>query len=92
VVTAVRAGDQATASRPASATETLTPSGSLAALREAIDAGVSVVIGYVDNHGTRSDRVIDPLSVDGGQLRAHDHRADEVRMFAVHRISSVRAV
>jgi len=93
VVTAVRAGDQAAASRPASATrEALNPSGALAALREAIDAGASVVIGYVDNHGTRSDRVIDPLSVDGGQLRARDHRADEVRVFAVHRISSVRSV
>jgi len=91
VVTAVRAGDQAAASRPASAArEALNPSGALAALREAIDAGASVVIGYVDNHGTRSDRVIDPLSVDGGQLRARDRRADEVRVFAVHRISSVR--
>lgn len=92
VVTAVRAGDQVAAARPAAATDALTPSGSLAALREAIDAGVSVVIGYVDNHGTRSDRVIDPLTIDGGQLRARDHRADEVRFFAVHRISSVRAV
>jgi len=91
VVTAVRAGDKAAASRPASAArESLNPSGALAALREAIDANASVVIGYVDNHGTRSDRVIDPLSVDGGQLRARDHRADEVRVFAVHRISSVR--
>jgi hypothetical protein len=90
VVTAVRAGDQAAASRPASATESLTPSGSLAALREAIDAGASVVIGYVDNHGTRTERVIDPISVDGGQLRARDHRADEMRLFAVHRISSIR--
>ena len=89
VVTAVRAGDQAAASRPASA-EALNPSGALAALREAIDAGTPVVIGYVDNHGTRSDRVIRPLAVDGGQLRAHDHRADDVRLFAVHRISSVR--
>ncbi|WGL53168.1 helicase C-terminal domain-containing protein [Nocardioides sp. BP30] len=90
VVTAVRAGDQAAATRPASAVETLTPIGSLAALREAIDARVSVVIGYVDNHGTRSERLVEPLSVDGGQLRAHDRRADEVRLFAVHRISSVR--
>lgn len=90
VVTAVRAGDQAAATRPATTMENLTPIGSLAALREAIDAGASVVIGYVDNHGTRTDRVIDPLSVDGGQLRAHDRRADEVRLFAVHRISSVR--
>ena len=91
VVTAVRAGDRAAASRPASA-EALNPSGALAALREAIDADTAVVIGYVDNHGTRSDRVIRPLSVDGGQLRAHDQRSDDVRLFAVHRISSVRAV
>jgi hypothetical protein len=90
VVTAVRAGDRAAATRPATAT--LTPSGSLAALREAIDAGVAVVIEYVDNHGTRSDRVVDPVSVDGGQLRARDHRAGEVRVFAVHRITSVRPV
>jgi hypothetical protein len=89
VVVAVRAGDQAAASRPAAA-EALNPSGALAALREAIDAGTPVVIGYVDNHGTRTDRVIRPLSVDGGQLRAHDARADDVRLFAVHRISSVR--
>jgi hypothetical protein len=90
VVTAVRAGDRAAAARPA--TTALTPSGSLAALREAIDAGAAVVIGYVDNHGTRSDRVVDPVSVDGGQLRARDQRAGEVRVFAVHRITSVRPV
>jgi hypothetical protein len=90
VVTAVRAGDRAAATRPATAA--LTPSGSLAALREAIDAGAAVVIGYVDNHGGRSDRVVDPVSVDGGQLRARDQRAGEVRVFAVHRITSVRPV
>lgn len=90
VVTAVRAGDRVAGSRPA--TEDLTPSGSLAALREAIERRTSVVIGYVDNHGSRSDRVVDPLSLEGGRLTAHDHRADDVRVFAVHRITSVRAV
>ena len=38
-VTAIRAGDRAAASRPASAAATLSPSGSMAALREAIEAG-----------------------------------------------------
>jgi predicted DNA-binding transcriptional regulator YafY len=89
VVTAVRAGDAAAASRPADA-PSLTPSGSLAALREAVERGASVVIGYVDNHGSRSDRVVDPLSVEGGRLTARDHRADDTRVFAVHRITSVR--
>ena len=62
---------------------------SLAALREAIEAGSTVVIGYVDNHGARSDRVVDPVRLEGGSLTAHDHRADDVRAFAVHRITSV---
>ncbi len=70
----------------------LTPSGSLAALREAIESGVSVVIGYVDNQGVSADRVIDPMSIEGGSLTAHDHRADDVRSFAVHRITTVRAL
>ncbi len=70
----------------------LTPSGSLAALREAIEQRSSVVIGYVDNHGSRSDRVVDPLGLEGGRLTAHDHRADDTRVFAVHRITSVRPV
>ena len=91
VVTAVRAGDAAAASRPADA-PSLTPSGSLAALREAVERGTSVVIGYVDNHGSRSDRVVDPLSVEGGRLTARDHRADDTRVFAVHRITSVRSL
>jgi len=91
VVTAVRAGDKAAASRPPAGTAAvLDPGGALAELREAIDAGAAVVIGYVDNHGVRADRIIRPLSVEGGQLRAYDVRSDDERLFAVHRISSVR--
>ena len=89
VVAAVRAGDRATASRPARVAEPLTPSGSLAALREAIEARRTVVIGYVDQHGSRSERVVDPLALEGGRLTAHDHRSDDTRAFAVHRITSV---
>ena len=62
------------------------------ALRNAVADGATVLISYVDNHGTASDRIVDPLSVEGGQLRARDHRADDVRTFAVHRITSVRPV
>ena len=89
VITAVRAGDRAAASRPGGSA-TLSPSGSLAALREAIEIGGAVLISYVDNHGSASDRIVDPLSVEGGQLTARDHRSDDVRTFAVHRITSVK--
>jgi len=51
-----------------------------------------VLIGYVDNQGVSSDRVVDPMSIEGGSLTARDHRADDVRSFAVHRITTVRAL
>jgi hypothetical protein len=91
VVTAIRAGDRLARTRPAAATE-LTPIGSLAALREAVEAGGTVLIGYVDNSGVSSERIVDPVRVDGGWLTARDHRADDVRQFAVHRIRSVNPV
>jgi len=91
VVTAIRAGDRAASSRPAvTADAKLTPSGSLAALRDAVESGATVLIGYVDNHGASSERVVDPVKVDGGWLTAYDHRSDDTRTFAVHRITTVR--
>ncbi|MFI2707434.1 WYL domain-containing protein, partial [Nocardioides sp. CER28] len=64
----------------------------LAALREAVETSTSVVITYVDNHGTLADRLVSPMRVEGGQLVAVDSRADETRSFAVHRIRDVRPV
>jgi hypothetical protein len=92
VLNAVRAGDRVAASRPATPSATLTPSGSLAALRDAVEAGATVLIDYVDNHGSRSQRLVDPRRVEGGWLTAHDHRSDDDRTFAVHRITAVKAV
>jgi hypothetical protein len=91
VVTAVRAGDRVAQTRPRASSE-LTPIGSLAALREAVEAGRTVLIGYVDNHGVSTERIVDPVRVDGGWLTARDHRADDVRQFAVHRIRTVNPV
>lgn len=89
VITAIRSGDRAAASRPTTGAK-LSPSGSLSALREAIEIGGAVLIGYVDNHGTATDRIIDPLSVEAGTLTARDHRSDDIRTFAVHRITAVK--
>ena len=89
VVAAVRTGDRVAAStpdRPASAT---TPTDALNALREAIEARATVLVGYVDNHGTRTERIIDPLRLEGGQLTAYDHRTEDRKVFAVHRITRV---
>ena len=91
-VTAIRAGDKAARVRPAGGSELQTPASALALLREAADSGTTVWIGYVGGDGSTQERVVDPQRVEGGWLRAFDHRADDVRSFAVHRISSVRAL
>ena len=94
-VTAIRAGDRAAATRPAPtlrAAEPTTPASSLALLREAVEAGGTVWMSYVDNHGSTVERVVDPVKVDAGWLSAYDHRTEDVRSFAVHRITAVRQV
>ena len=52
----------------------------------------TVWIGYVDNNGGASERLVDPLRVQGGMLTAYDHVRDTVRTFAVHRITGVAPV
>jgi hypothetical protein len=91
VVTAVRAGDQVSRTRTPTSPQ-LTPMGSLAALREAVETGRTVLISYVDSQGASTERIVEPVRVDGGWLTARDHRADDVRQFAVHRIRTVNSV
>lgn len=90
VVAAVRAGDRAAAERPSRGPAT-TPADVMAVLREAVEAQREVWIGYLDNHGTSSERIVRPVEVGGGQLSAYDERTDEVRSFAIHRITQARA-
>ncbi|MEI2714400.1 MAG: helicase C-terminal domain-containing protein [Nocardioides sp.] len=90
VVSAIRAGDAAREIGAARPREATSPTAALAALREAVEARSTVLIGYVDNHGSTSERMVDPRRVEGGQLTAYDHRSDDVRTFAVHRITVVQ--
>jgi predicted DNA-binding transcriptional regulator YafY len=48
-----------------------------------------VWVGYVDAQGRSTGRVVEPRSVEGGYVTAFDHTADEVRTFALHRITGV---
>ncbi len=94
-VRAIRAGDRGAAHRPPDASITLGASAStdvLDALARSIEGGASVWIGYVDNQGTTTQRVVDPISLDAGWLSAYDHRSEQVRTFAVHRIGAVADV
>lgn len=95
-VRALRAGDRTAAGRPAAAGPVRLGRSAavqtLAELRAAVDDGGSIWIGYVDHHGVTSERVVDPVRLEGGWLAAFDHRSGEVRSFAVHRISGVAPV
>ena len=91
VVAAIRAGDRAVDERPPGA-PAFTPSDSMGALRQAVAGRASVLIAYVDNHGTSTERIVDPLGLEGGWLTALDHRSEEIRTFAVHRITSITPV
>ena len=98
-VKAIRAGDRAsTAVRRAPegrspAAGDGVPRGStadtLATMQAAVLAGESLWIGYVNADGAASQRVIAPMRVEGGYVTAYDHTADEVRTFALHRVTGV---
>ncbi|MDX6284533.1 MAG: hypothetical protein QOG53_18 [Frankiales bacterium] len=97
-VRALRAGDRAStvARRPVTVTDPpsgVMPSSSsaqtLSALQEAARDGTSLWIGYVNAQGRATQRVVEPMSVDGGYLRAFDHLHDELRTFAIHRITGI---
>ena len=89
-VTALRAGDRVAVVRTSGSPVKQSPAFTLALLREACEAETSVWIGYVDGDGSVHDRIVDPHRVEGGWLRAFDHRSQQVSSYAVHRINSVR--
>lgn len=61
----------------------------LEVLRRAVESKHSVWLGYVSTDGVAAERVVDPVEVRGGWLTAFDHRVEQVRTFAVHRITGV---
>ncbi|WP_340560531.1 helicase C-terminal domain-containing protein [Streptomyces sp. GSL17-111] len=96
-VRAVRAGDLA-ATAPHRAPGGTSPTGepprttsadTLATMQSAVLTGTAVWIGYVNADGAASQRVIAPVRVEGGFVTAYDHTADEVRTFALHRVTGV---
>jgi hypothetical protein len=98
-VRAIRAGDRArnAIKRPAAITGVGGPPSSstvdvLALLQESAAIGETLWIGYVDAHGQATQRLIEPRIVEGGFVEAFDHLRQEVRRFAVHRITGAAAL
>lgn len=61
----------------------------VAHLRQAVKDQVPVVIGYVNAEASATERVVEPMTVEGGYVSAFDHLTDSVRTFAVARITGI---
>ncbi|HEY3293386.1 MAG TPA: helicase C-terminal domain-containing protein [Candidatus Nanopelagicaceae bacterium] len=58
-------------------------------LHKFIVQGHTLSIGYADNNGSVTHRIIDPLSISAGSLIARDHGTGEIQTFRIPRITGV---
>ena len=99
VVEALRAGDSATraAGRVPAGVREATSGGTttsqahleaMAVLQQAIRDRQRVWVGYVDAHGQTMSRLLRPVSIGSGFLRAEDERTEMLHTLALHRITA----
>jgi hypothetical protein len=92
-VRALRAGDEAARVSVPYGSPPRTPAAAMVQqLREAADRGARVWIGYLDQQGQASSRIIEPARIEGGFLTAYDATRAAVHRFALHRITGVADV
>lgn len=91
-VGALRAGDLASRAARRAPVEISRSTNTLAVLQQAARDGRQLWLGYVDATGRSTQRVVAPLSVEGGFVTAYDHLRQEDRTFSVHRITGVASV
>jgi hypothetical protein len=60
----------------------------LAVLQHAVRGKQRVWVGYVDAHGATASRLVRPVSIGAGYLRAEDDRTETLHTFALHRITA----
>lgn len=60
----------------------------LAVLQQALRERARVWVGYVDAHGSAAQRLVRPVSIGAGYLRAEDERTETLHTFALHRITA----
>ncbi|MET7749088.1 helicase-associated domain-containing protein [Micromonospora sp. NPDC005367] len=63
-------------------------SDALAVLQQAVRDKALVWVGYVDAHGATASRLVKPVSIGAGYLRAEDERTEMLHTFALHRITA----
>jgi hypothetical protein len=60
----------------------------LTVLQQAVRDRARVWVGYVDAHGATASRLVRPVSIGAGYLRAEDERTEMLHTFALHRITA----
>jgi hypothetical protein len=60
----------------------------MAVLQQAVREKARVWVGYVDSHGSTLSRLVRPVSLSAGFLRAEDERTETLHTFALHRITA----
>ena len=60
----------------------------MAVLQQAVRDKALVWVGYVDAHGATVSRLVRPVSMGAGYLRAEDERTEMLHTFALHRITA----
>jgi Helicase conserved C-terminal domain len=63
-------------------------SDALAVLQQAVRDKVRVWVGYVDAHGSTNSRLVRPVSIGAGYLRAEDERTQTIHTFALSRVTA----
>ncbi|GAC1325851.1 MAG: helicase-associated domain-containing protein [Mycobacteriales bacterium] len=86
---AARAARRMPVTRSLAGAETGATSTTLALLQEAAREHRSIWLGYVNAEGSATDRIVEPVSVDGGYLTAFDQRREHTLTFALHRVTGV---
>ncbi len=74
--------------RAAGPTDSHAHTNAMAVLQQAIRDKAPVWVGYVDAHGSTTSRLLRPVSIGGGYLRAQDERTEMLHTFALHRITA----
>ena len=64
----------------------------VAQLRYSIDHHETVHLTHAESDGSTATLLVDPIRLGGGSLTAYDHHCEQVRTFAVSRISGVAAL
>jgi hypothetical protein len=60
----------------------------IAVLQQALRDKALVWVGYVDAHGATMSRLVRPVSIGAGYLRAEDERTETLHTFALHRVTA----